>query len=155
MVCAFRVQGFSEEEVAAKAGFEGVEHMRWQLARWGPVDRLLADKSEFGTKATLPRGGGPQHSVRPASDALPIFADVIARLTRFVERLPLRREYRQGNRYVLFNAKPVLEPGEPGENVGSLENPPSLQPNEHGVIHYTLDQAYMRVAGGAARHPDR
>ena len=115
---------------------------------------LPADAREHKGGPPTARGGGERRDLRPAANAKSIFEGVVRKLSVFVERLPLRREHRQGERFVLSRAKPLLEDIEPGESVGYLEDPPDALPDEHGTISYTLDQAYCRVPGGAARYPD-
>jgi hypothetical protein len=83
-----------------------------------------------------------------------IFQGALEKLSDFVEELPSRKEHRQGKRFVLSNAKPFFEVPEPGENRRYLEAPPDAEPDEHGFVSYTGGQAYVRVPGGAARHPD-
>jgi hypothetical protein len=100
------------------------------------------------------RGSGPATDLPPAANAMSIFQRAIKELSVFVERLPSRKEHRQGERYVVSYAKPLLEAPEPGEDYGYLESPPDAEPDEHGTTSFTLDQAYRRVAGGASRHPD-
>jgi hypothetical protein len=83
-----------------------------------------------------------------------IFRGAIEKLSVFVERLPSRKEQRQGNRFVVSYAKPFWEPPEPGEEYGYLEAPPDAEPDEDGNIGFTGAEAYRRVAGGASRFPD-
>jgi hypothetical protein len=144
-----------EEQGAQELGFGSVEAMRAQLADWGAPDWMLTETHEYNTKAATARGGGKRRNVRPAADAASVFERTAQKLSVFVERLPLRREHRRGKRFVLTKAKPLLEGSEPGENVGYLEAPPDIPPNEDGVIRFTLAQAYRRVPGGAARYPDQ
>ena len=115
---------------------------------------LPADVREHKGDLHTARGGGERRDLRPAANAKSIFEGVVRKPSVFVERLPLRREHRQRERFVLSRAKPLLEDIEPGESVGYLEQPPDALPDEHGTISYTLDQAYRRVPGGAARYPD-
>jgi hypothetical protein len=53
------------------------------------------------------------------------FQRTVEKLTAFVERLSLRNEQRQGERFVVTYAKPLLEAPEPGEDYGYLESPPT------------------------------
>jgi hypothetical protein len=154
LLCSLRLRGYTDEQIYEKLHFGSVEAMHQQLTNWQLPGLLLTEEHEDGEYVYLPRGDGQQHDVRPAVDAASIFEGLVEKLSVFVGRLPLRKERRQGKRFVLTNAKPLLEPGEPGENIGYVEMPPNAHPNEHGVIHYTLDQAYRRVPGGATRHPD-
>jgi hypothetical protein len=71
--------------------------------------------------------------------------------------LPLRKEHRQGERFVVTYAKSLLETTEPGEEYGYLETSADAEPGEHGSTSFTLlalGDPYRRVAGGASRHPD-
>jgi hypothetical protein len=83
-----------------------------------------------------------------------IFRGAIEKLSVFVERLPSRKEQRQGNRFVVSYAKSFWEPQEPGEEYGYLEAPPDAEPDEDGKVSFTGAQFYRRVAGGASRIPD-
>jgi hypothetical protein len=103
------------------------------------------------------RGSGPETDLPPAANAMSIFRGAIEKLSDFVERLPLREEHRQGERFVVTYAKPLLEPPEPGEEYGYLETSAEVEPGEHGSTSFALlalGDPYRRVAGGASRHPD-
>jgi hypothetical protein len=152
----------SEDEVAHRAGFGSPDAMHQQLSAWGLAGLLPPHMEQSGKKAMPPetspehkaRGSGATTDLPPAANATSIFQRTIEKLAVFVERLPLRKERRQGKRFVVTYAKPFLEAPEPGENYGYLESPPDAKPDEHGVVRYTLDQAYRRVPGEASRYPD-
>jgi hypothetical protein len=56
------------------------------------------------------------------TNATGIFQRAIEKLSVFLERLSLRNEQRQGERFVVTYAKPLLEAPEPGEDYGYLES---------------------------------
>ena len=126
----------SDHEVAEEAGFGSADAMHQQLSAWGFA------------------GLAPLHDLLPAVNAIDIFQGTLEKLSIFVERLSLRKDHRQGKRSVLSTAKPILEVRTTGENRGYHEDPPDAQPDEHGVVSHTFDQAYVRVPGGAAQYPD-
>jgi len=152
----------SEDEVARRAGFGSADAMHQQLSAWGFAGLLPPQRAQPALESKPPemapehkaRGSGPATDLPPAANAMSIFQGAIKELSVFVERLPSRKEHRQGERYVVSYAKPLLETPEPGEDYGYLESPPDAEPDEHGTTSFTLDQAYRRVAGGASRHPD-
>jgi hypothetical protein len=152
----------TEDEIAIRAGFGSPDATHQQLAAWGFSGLLPPHKAQAVLEPKPPemaaggkaRGSGPITDLPPAANAMSIFQGAIERLSVFVERLPLRREQRQGRRFVVSYAKPLSEAPDPGENYGYLEAPPDAQPDEHGWVRYSLAQAYCRVAGGASRHPD-
>jgi hypothetical protein len=153
----------SEDEVAIRSGFGSADAMHQQLSAWGFAGLLPPHRAQQALKSKLPemaperkaRGSGPETDLPPAANAMSIFQGAIEKLSDFVERLPLRKEHRQGERFVVTYAKPLMEPPEPGEEYGYLETSADVKPGEHGNISIMLDQAYYRrVAGGASRHPD-
>ena len=147
------------EQHAELAGFHSVEMMRKQLEAWGAPDWMTRASLDSHVPNYAPgqqkaRGPGRAVDLPPAANATSIFQGAIEKLSVFVERLPLRREQRQGGRFVVSYAKPLLEDPEPGEDYGYLERPPDAKPDERGWVRFTAAQAYRRVAGGASRHPD-
>jgi hypothetical protein len=152
----------SEDEVAIRSGFGSADAMHQQLSVWGLAGLLPPNRDQSGKKEVRPektpehkaRGSGQVTDLPPAANATSIFQRTIEKLSVFVERLSLRNEQRQGERFVVTYAKPLLEAPEPGEDHGYLESPPDAKPDEHGVIRFSAAQAYRRVAGGASRHPD-
>jgi hypothetical protein len=65
MVAYLRWEGnCPEDKIATKAGFESVEHMRWQLARWGLPDwirfNFQVDVSETAHQEEAPLTEGTQ-----------------------------------------------------------------------------------------------
>ena len=143
-----------DEQDAINAGFGSVEVMRNELANWGAPDWVTQKAPNHAPCEKKARGSGSATDLPPASNATSIFQRTVKKLSDFVERLPLRKEHRQGRRFVVSYAKPLLEPSEPGEEYGYLEAPPDAKPDGHGVTSFTLGQAYRRVAGGASRYPD-
>ena len=150
--------GDSEDEVAYRAGFGSADAMHHQLSAWGFAGLLPPHRAQVVRKSEprehKARGSGPVMELPPAANAMSIFQGALEKLHAFVERLPSRKEHRQGKRFVLSNAKPFFELPEPGEDYRYLEAPPDAQPDEHGDISVMGAQAYVRVPGGAARHPD-
>jgi hypothetical protein len=150
-----------DDSVLAKLGFGSVDAMRIQLGNWEVPD-WATEKTPTVKDAKAPhapgekkaRGSGEITDLPPAANATSIFRRTIEKLSVFVERLPSRKEQRQGNRFVVSYAKPFLEPPEPREEYGYLEAPPDPEPDEDGNISYTVAEAYRRVAGGASRLPD-
>ncbi len=152
----WRLEGESEEYIATqRLGFNSAEHMYQQLKKLEWPDWAVYPEPRFPeSKEPKARGGGDRRSLRPAAEAADIFEDVVHKLSVFLERLPLRREYWQGRRFVLTKARPYLEVPEPSENTGYAEAPPDALPDEEGHITFTLDESCVRVPGGAARYPD-
>jgi hypothetical protein len=155
----------SEVEVARKAGFGSADAMHQQLSAWGFAGLLPPHRAQQALKSKLPemaperkaRSSGPETDLPPAANAMSIFQGAIEKLSDFVERLPLRKEHRQGERFVVTYAKPLMEPPEPGEEYGYLETSAEVEPGEHGSTSFALlalGDPYRRVAGGASRHPD-
>lgn len=151
-----------DDSVLEKLGFGSVDAMRIQLGNWEVPD-WATEKTPTVEDAKVPkkvpgekkaRGSGEIKDLPPAANATSIFQAAIEKLSVFVKRLPLRKEHRQGNRFVVSYAKPYLEPPEPGEEYGYLEALPDAEPDEDGNVRYTGAQAYRRVAGGASRFPD-
>ncbi|MDQ3865195.1 MAG: hypothetical protein M3317_17195, partial [Actinomycetota bacterium] len=151
-----------EDEIAQEAGFGSVAAMHQQLSAWGFAGLLPPhgeqSKEETERTKTTPehkaRGSGEITDLPPAANAMSIFRGAIEKLSVFLERLPSRKEQRQGNRFVVSYAKPFCEPQEPSEEYGYLEAPPDAEPDEDGIARFTGAQAYRRVAGGASRFPD-
>ena len=151
-----------DDSVLERLGFGSVDAMRIQLGNWG-VPNWATEKNPVVEDAKTPnhapgekkaRGSGETKDLPPAANATSIFRGAIEKLSVFVERLPSRKEQRQGNRFVVSYAKSISEPPEPGEEYGYLEAPPDAEPDENGIISCTGDQIYRRVAGGASRTPD-
>jgi hypothetical protein len=149
--------GESEEKIAIDAGFGSADAMHQQLSAWGFTGLLPQHKGGTAQKTTTENkasGSGPLADLPPAANAMSIFRGAIDKLSVFVERLPSRREQRQGRRFVASYAKPRSEALEPGENYAYIEAPPDAQRDEHGVVSFTLDKSYRRIPGGASRYPD-
>jgi hypothetical protein len=151
-----------DDSVLEKLGFGSVDAMRIQLGNWG-VPEWATDKTTAVEDAKTPnhapgektaRGSGEITDLPPAANATRFFQSTIEKLSVFVERLPSRKEQRQGNRFVVSYAKPFWEPPEPGEEYGYFEPPPDAEPDEDGTVSCTGAQIYRRVAGGASRVPD-
>jgi hypothetical protein len=151
-----------DDSVLEKLGFGSVDAMRIQLGNWEVPD-WATEKTPTVKDAKAPnhapgekkaRGSGEITDLPPAANAISIFRGTIEKLSVFVERLPLRKEHRQGNRFVVSYAKPFWEPPEPGEEHGYLEVPPDEEPDEDGYTRFTGAEFYRRVAGGASRFPD-
>jgi hypothetical protein len=151
-----------DDSVLEKLGFGSVDAMRIQLGNWEVPD-WATEKNPVVKDAKVPddapgekkaRGSGEITDLPPAANAMSIFRGTIEKLSMFVERLPSRKEQRQGNRFVSSYAKSLWEPQEPGEEYGYLEAPPDAEPDEDGNVNFTADQMYRRVAGGASRIPD-
>ncbi len=100
--------GHSEEEIAAKARFDSVEHMQWQLERWGLPEWLVReDLAVEGPRPASPsasvrraRGSGPAKQLPPASNAAPLFREKLEMLLRATEELKYRKEKLQGGRFI-------------------------------------------------------
>ena len=105
--------GYSESQIAAKAGFESVEHMRWQLERWSLPDWLLCDDpvveqprpSRPSPSTRRGRGSGPAKQLPSAGDAAPLFRERLEMLSRATEELKYRKEKLQGGRFVQSNVR--------------------------------------------------
>jgi len=103
-VCAFRMQGLSEEEVAKKAGFSSVGDMYFRLKRWGLSGLLpLKEESEKAPKSVRERkarGSGTVVELPSADAAAPLFREKLEMLIRGTEELKHRKEKLQGKRFV-------------------------------------------------------
>jgi hypothetical protein len=154
-----------DDSVLEKLGFGSVNAMRIQLGNWEVPD-WVTEKTPTVKDAKAPthapgekkaRGSGEITDLPPAANAMSIFRGAIEKLSVFVERLPLRKEHRQGGRFVVTYAKSLVETPEPGEEYGYLETSADAEPGEHGSTSFALlalGDPYRRVAGGASRHPD-
>jgi hypothetical protein len=112
-VCAFRVQGLSEDEVAARAGFEGVEHMRWQLEQWCFPDWFVRDSVPATQQKVHHRSGrkpgpgtGECQQLPSPHRAVDLLRERIAFLSTEVENLYNEHRY-QDKRF----AGAVMSPG--------------------------------------------
>jgi hypothetical protein len=119
-----------EAQDAEDAGFGSVEAMRKQLGDWEAPGWLTQEAPNPEAPNHAPheskaRGSGRGTDLPPAANATSIFQRTIEKLSVFVERLSLRNEQRQGARFVVTYAKPLLEAPEPGEDYGYLESPPT------------------------------
>jgi hypothetical protein len=119
LLCAKRLERLSEDEIAGRLKLGRAENMHHRLKLWGPSGLLPADAREHKGGPPTARGGGERRDLRPAANVKSIFEGVVRKLSVFVERLPLRREHRQGERFVLSRAKPLLEDIEPGRASGT------------------------------------
>jgi hypothetical protein len=146
-----RLEKVSEDEIARKLHFGRAENMHHQLRSWGLSGLLPTEAPEHKDSLYTARGGGQRRNLRAAAYAVDIFEGVVKELSVFVERLPLRREYRQAERFVVTNAKPFLEVPEPGENLGYVEAPPDALPDEEGNIDFTFDDEH-RVGPSSQRN---
>jgi hypothetical protein len=159
-LCVRQLQELEPDEQDAEvAGFGSVEGMRKQLETWGAPGWMTRElpKSQAPDHASqrqTARGYGAARDMPPAANATSIFEGAIEKLSVFVQLLPSRREQRQGGRFVVSYAKPLSEPLGPGENRVYIEAPADAKPDKHGNVSYTLAEANLRVAGGAARYPD-
>lgn len=95
--------GYSEKQIAAKAGFESVEHMRLQLARWGLPDWLSGAPEEGKSKRKPGEGSGEYEEMPPAVRAGKLFREHLRVLLEDVESLEHRREIHQDKRFVGAN----------------------------------------------------
>jgi hypothetical protein len=110
----------SEDEVARKARFGSAGAMHHQLSVWGFAG-LLPPVEQSGKMAERPektpehkaRGSGQTTDLPPAANAASIFQRTIDMLSVFVERLPLRKERRQGKRFVVTYANRSWRPQSP------------------------------------------
>lgn len=101
--CAFRAQGLPEEEVAAKAGLESIEHMRWQFEQWCLPEWFVHDSTPAVPQRTSStrqdpdkkrRAGsvvGKAQELPPAKGAASLFREA---LNKFLDNVTfLQREY--------------------------------------------------------------
>ena len=89
----------SEEEIAHSLKFQSVEHMYHQLKGWGFPDWLVYPTPPKAPRE--PRSSGSQGDLLPSRDrAQELFRPLVAALQYGLEQLDLRKEYRQGGRFV-------------------------------------------------------
>lgn len=89
----------SEEEIAHSLKFQSVEHMYHQLKGWGFPDWLVYPTPPKPPRE--PRSSGSQGDLLPSRDrAQELFRPLVAALQYGLEQLDLRKEYRQGGRFV-------------------------------------------------------
>jgi hypothetical protein len=90
--------GYSEEELAAKAKFKSVEHMRSQFARWGLPGWL---SGEPGRQGRSPSPGSGQGSTKPPAErAVELFRERLRKLLADVGKLEDREDVYQDGRFV-------------------------------------------------------
>lgn len=103
MVCAYRIQGLSEDEVAKKVKFDSVEDMYFRLKRWGLSGLVpLEEESEETPKTARERkarGSGPVVELPSASNAIPLFREKLDLLKQANEDLKYREEKYQAGPY--------------------------------------------------------
>lgn len=100
--------GYSEEEIAAKAKFESVEHMKWQLEKWDLPDWLVRDEpevekprpSEPPASTRRMRATDPPKELPPAGNAEALFKEQIQSLLERAEHLAHMHESMQGKYFV-------------------------------------------------------
>lgn len=108
-----RKQGQTAEEIAGALGFESARQLWERLADSGfPVCPNCGEKfpdKRHDCKKSGPdirnggrarEGRGETQELPDAARAVPLFEDALARLRLLAERLPRRREYRKGSRFV-------------------------------------------------------
>ena len=102
MVCVFRSQGLSEDEIAEKARFDSVEDMYFRLNRWG-LPGLLPESE----KTVTPPRERKAHSAKGERQQLPTienaattFEDTIATLKVYLEHTISLKETRQGGYFI-------------------------------------------------------
>jgi hypothetical protein len=105
-VSAARKEGYTEDEVAGKAGYRGSGHMRQELELWGfPTWFIEGDAppkpkaEQAGQPTPLARGTGPIKELPPASNAMPLFREKLEALAQANEDLRYRKEKWQGGRF--------------------------------------------------------
>jgi hypothetical protein len=104
MVCAFRMKGQSEDEVAKNAKFNSVEDMYFRLKRWG-LSGLLpefeeAPKTPKPVRPRKARSSGPVRELPAAGDAAPLLRAQLEGLARATDELKHRKEKLQGKLFV-------------------------------------------------------
>jgi hypothetical protein len=95
----------SEGEIAAFLKFESVEHMYHRLKNdWGFPDWVVYPKPPKPPREA--RGGGERDDLLPSRDkAQELLRPLVAALHYGVEQLDLRKEYRQGGRFVSLDVQ--------------------------------------------------
>jgi hypothetical protein len=95
----------SEEYIATRRlGFESAEHMYQQLKKWQWPDWAVYPKPPKPPREA--RGGGDTEDLLPPRDkAQELFRPLVAALQYGVEQLDLRKEYRQGGRFVAWDVQ--------------------------------------------------
>ena len=101
------MKGYSEDEVAEKTGYRGVGHMRQELERWNFPPWFIEGDSPPEPKPQEPtpaeqkaRGSGPVAELPPASNAIPLFREILEALARANEDLKFRQDKRIVKRFV-------------------------------------------------------
>jgi hypothetical protein len=95
--------GFSEEEIADKAGFESVEHMRQQFAQWDLPSWLSGAQhaqQKHQSKRRPGAGSGRIEELPPAARAASLIRERLQDLMNRLTDLEHRREFYQDKRFV-------------------------------------------------------
>lgn len=95
--------GYSEEELAEKAEFKSVEHMRSQFARWGLPGWLSGEPGRQGR--SLGPGSGQGSTKPPAQRAVELFRERLQALLVDVDKLEGREDVYQDGRFVAQHSK--------------------------------------------------
>lgn len=143
MISAFRGQGYSEDQVALKAGYRGPGQMRQELEggsfpTWFIEGDSPPQPSKPAPRKRLGRGSGPVKELPPARNSVPLFREKLEALTRGNEDLRHRKEKLQGG---LFHQSavytdPIYFPREelPEDQWKLLCETYNLDPNEAGFL---------------------
>jgi hypothetical protein len=129
VLCALRDQGqYSDEEIATKLGFDGVEAMQIQLKNWKLPDWLIGEEKSATSRASRKKSGrerrarssGPVVALPPADSAAPLFREKLEALTIAVEDLKHRKEKLQGERFVQSSVSGNLVSDEQRQTIREL-----------------------------------
>lgn len=153
--------GYSEEEIAEKAGYRGAGHMRQELREWGfPSWFIEGDAPPKPSKPTKPkqhkrraRISGPVEELPPASNATPLFREKLEALAQDNEDLRYHKEKFQGGLFhqgALYD--PIYYPRDKMSEEGwkQLCEIHNLDPDEAG---YLDTSARTRILGGGTPAP--
>lgn len=118
MVCVFRVEGLSEDEVADKAKFDSVEDMYFRLKRWGlsglvPIEEGVDLEHTIDRRPVKPNNQRqpqpskePGRELPPLSNATTLFRDTINSLAVYLDNLTCHRVILRDGRFVATDEIP-------------------------------------------------
>jgi hypothetical protein len=158
VLCALRDQGqYSDEEIATKLGFDGVEAMQIQLKNWKLPDWLIGEEKSATSRASRKKSGrerrarssGPVVALPPADSAAPLFREKLEALTLAVEELKHRKEKLQGERFVQSSVSGNLVSDEQRQTIREL-----LDLDEGAEDYMQFGGASFKLGGGTPAPQD-
>ena len=149
MISVLRWEGLDEDQVADRAGYRGVGHMRQVLEGWGfprwfiegdapPKPSKPLEASKPAKSKRRAGGTGPVIELPPASNATPLFREKLGALAQDNEDLRHRNEKLQGDLFhqcdVWTNSVYFRREELPEEQWEFLAETHNLDPNAEGFL---------------------